>query len=111
MGVDIPDIHQVIHIGPPCSVKFQETGHAGRDGKLSTALLHYNNQDIGKNRAGMQDDMQEYCSSENLCLRRLLLKSLDFKLDANNSVKHLHLGCNVCEEKCKCSMRLHLHKQ
>ena len=59
MGVDIPDIRQVIHIGPPCSVKayFQETGPAGRDGKISSALLYYNNQDIGRNRIGMQEDM------------------------------------------------------
>ena len=36
MGVDMPNIRQVIHIGPPCNVKacFQETGHAGRDGNL-----------------------------------------------------------------------------
>ena len=41
MGVDIRDIRQIIHIGPPNSVKayFQETGRAGRDGKQSTALL------------------------------------------------------------------------
>lgn len=110
MGVDIPDIRQVIHIGPPCSVKayFQETGRAGRDGKLSSALLYYNNRDIGKNRVGMRDEMREFCSSENLCLRRLLLKSLDFELDVNNSVKQLHLCCNVCEEHCKCSVCLHL---
>ena len=31
MGVDIPNIHQVIHAGPACTVKayFQETGRAG----------------------------------------------------------------------------------
>ena len=30
MGVEIPSIRNVIHIGPPCSVKayFQETGRA-----------------------------------------------------------------------------------
>jgi ATP-dependent DNA helicase RecQ len=104
MGVDIPDIRQVLHIGPPCSVKayFQKTGRVGRDGKPSSACLYYNNRDISKNRVGMQDDMREFCSSENLCLRRLLLKSLDFELDIHHSVKHLHLCCNVCEKQCKC---------
>ena len=60
MGVDIPSIRNVIHIGPPCSVKayFQETGRAGRDGKPARAILHYNNRDIAKNRAGMQEDMR-----------------------------------------------------
>ena len=33
MGVDLPNIRQVIHIGPSCNVKayFQETGRAGGD--------------------------------------------------------------------------------
>ena len=44
MGVDIPNIRQVIHIGPPCNVKayFQETGCAERDGKPARAILYYN---------------------------------------------------------------------
>ena len=33
MGVDIPSIRNVIHVGPPRTVReyFQETGRAGRD--------------------------------------------------------------------------------
>ena len=60
LGVDIPSIRQVIHIGPPCSLKayFQETGRAGRDGKPAQAILYYNNRDIGKNRTGMQYEMK-----------------------------------------------------
>ena len=48
MGVDIPSIGYIIHVGPPRTVReyFQETGRAGRDGKLSTAVLYYNNRDI-----------------------------------------------------------------
>ena len=56
MGVDIKSIRQVIHIGPPRSVReyFQETGRAGRDGEQSTAILYYNNRDIAKNKTGFQ---------------------------------------------------------
>ena len=38
---------------------FQDTGRAGRDGKLSTAVLYYNNREIAKNRGGMTDDIRE----------------------------------------------------
>ncbi|XP_067032975.1 putative ATP-dependent DNA helicase Q1 [Acropora muricata] len=45
MGVDIPSIRNIIHVGPPRTIKeyIQETGRAGRDGKQSFAVLYYNN--------------------------------------------------------------------
>lgn len=50
MGVDIPSIRCVIHVGPPRTIQeyFQETGRAGRDGKPATAILYHNNRDIAK---------------------------------------------------------------
>ena len=41
MGVDCPDVHQIMHIGAPDNVEsyIQETGRAGRDGMLSVAVL------------------------------------------------------------------------
>ena len=75
IGVDIPDIRQGIHIGPPSSTKayFDETGRAGRDGNPSSAILYYNNRDIGKNRVGMQEDMRNFCLNNYTCLRKLLI--------------------------------------
>lgn len=41
MGVDCPDVWQVIHLGPPDSIEsyIQETGRGGRDGLDSIAVL------------------------------------------------------------------------
>jgi superfamily II DNA helicase RecQ len=97
MGVDIPDIRQIIHIGPLCTKKayFQETGLAGRDANQSFAFLYYNNCDISKNRVNMQDDMRNFCTSEHICLRKLLLDLLD----SNDPIciKPLHVCCSVCK--------------
>ena len=102
MGVDIPNIRRIIHISPPCSVKqyFQETGRAGRDGKQADAILYYNNRDIARNKVGMQN-MREFCHQDKKCLRKELLKSLDFIY--NKEKNPLHLCCSVCEKACECS--------
>ena len=48
MGVDIPTIRHIIHIGPPRTIReyVQETGRAGRDGSKSKAVLYYDNHAI-----------------------------------------------------------------
>ena len=102
MGVDIPSIRNVIHVGPPRTVReyFQETGRAGRDGKLATATLYYNNMDIAKNKTGMSEDMRTYCQLESSCLRRFLLKCLDATSNDLNTIGHL--CCCYCKSCCSC---------
>ena len=49
MGLDCPDVRRIIHWGPPSDLEsyIQEVGQAGRDGLPSTAVLHYNDTDLG----------------------------------------------------------------
>lgn len=103
MGVDIPCVRQVIHIGPPRSVReyYQETGRAGRDNQKSWATLYYNNYDIAANKAGMTDHMRLYCRSTGVCLRKQLLQFLDAPPPVPCS--YLHDCCDVCRSKCSCS--------
>ena len=41
MGIDCPDVHQNIHLGPPDDLEsyIQETGRAGRNGNTAYATL------------------------------------------------------------------------
>lgn len=48
MGIDKSDVRSVIHLQLPDSIEslYQETGRAGRDGKVSKALFLFNQNDI-----------------------------------------------------------------
>ena len=56
MGIDCPDIHQVIHWGPPGDAETyaQESGRAGRDMMQATACILY-----GKAKKYISLHMQE----------------------------------------------------
>ena len=45
MGVDAPNIENIIHITPPANLEsyVQEIGRAGRSGNQSYAMIYYNN--------------------------------------------------------------------
>lgn len=109
MGVDVKSIRQIIHIGPPHSVReyLQETGRAGRDGVPSTAILYYNNRDIAKNKTGYHAEICKYCKSDNRCLRAMLLECLDVKQP--KSLHPGHVCCSFCKQSCPCYVCLDLN--
>ena len=79
MGVNVANVSQIIHIGPPSSLEqyMQEIGRAGRNGCQASAILYFNNSDISKNNKIIDKSIRDYCSSEG-CLRRKLLQYFGF---------------------------------
>lgn len=66
MGIDYPDIDQVIHWGPPSSLEqyAQEVGRAGRKGQKSHAILMYREANRHTELA-----MKRYCENKDKCRR------------------------------------------
>lgn len=72
MGIDLPDVRQVIHIGPPDDVEsyIQETGRAGRDGLPSLAILL----NISGSSYHLTQSMKDYKSNKESCRRDCLFE-------------------------------------
>ena len=64
MGVDCPDMRQIIHWGPPSHIKMyvQESGRAGRGGKASLTTILVGKGDL--NKATHSKDIIDYCTNE-----------------------------------------------
>ena len=102
MGIDCPDVRQVIHWGVPEDVEtyVQETGRAGRDGLPSCALIMYGKGDIGKKRTSEQ--MRDYCiNATKLCRKVALFSDFD---GCDDVVKEGGCQCcDVCRRECMCT--------
>ena len=74
-GIDCPDVHEIIHLGPPCDLESyaHETGRAGRDGFPSVAsLLH-----TPGARRHAERSMMKYVDNVTECPRDVLFQNFD----------------------------------
>ena len=89
MGINCPDVSQVIHLRSPCSLLnyAQESGRCGMDGRQAVAKLYYSNREFGicsskSNRKTTQYQseicdllkMKSYVSNNSECHLLLLLR-------------------------------------
>ena len=97
MGIDCPDISNVINFCPSPNVEqyVQETGRAGRNGELASALLLY-----GRPGKHTQQAMIKYGTNVNQCRRTTLFKHFLFYKDTEFSLP-ICKCCDICETKCK----------
>ena len=65
---------------------------------MSSATLFYNASDIGQNVSAMDEEMRNYCHSQN-CLRQFIADYFMYELDFSQSK---HMCCSICETKCVC---------
>lgn len=73
----------------------QQVGRTGRTGKQATAILFFNNSDVG--RPEMSKIMKSFCRNETTCRRKILNDYFGFTDDTNDSENKQSLCCNICD--------------
>ena len=99
MGIDCPDVREVIHLGVPDDTEsyIQETGRAGRDGKQSLAIVVPT--DFATRKA--DKSMKKYQSNQIICRRDFLYNDMDNYLHEDNGKC---LCCDICAKTCECGL-------
>ena len=101
IGLDIPNIRQVFHIGVPYSMEeyFQEAGRAGRDGLPAKSHIYFNSYDISKGKKHLSQVMRDYVENQT-CKREMILGYFGFQVPTRNDA--LHNCCDYHQRICSC---------
>ncbi len=111
MGVDIPDIRQVVHFGCARNLEAyaQETGRGGRDGKPAEAITLYHSQNLSKVQSA--ENIKAFLN-EKTCRRSHLLTY--FALETAEEAHQSQTSgssckcCDNCRASCECGNCLEL---
>lgn len=99
MGVNIPNIRQIIHYGAPSNLEsyVQEVGRGGRDGQPCKATVSYRPFHL----AHCDEHMRTFLKNTDRKCRKDLL--MNYFKDKPNNPNTKHDCCDICVAACKCS--------
>ena len=102
MGLDTPNVWQVIHWGPAEDLELyvQETGRGGRDGAPTRVTLFYSSKDLS-GAGHTTEAIRKYCTNTQECRRKVLM--CQFTDDEVASPPCFHQCCDVCAMVCMCN--------
>ncbi len=91
MGIDKPDVRQVLHWGPPPTLEayYQEAGRGGRDGRASDCLVLWRREDFSW--GNIAPAMRRYIETRQ-CRRRMLLEYFGERCGDCT-------GCDMCDSR------------
>jgi superfamily II DNA helicase RecQ len=101
IGVDVHDIHRIIHIGVPRIIEeyFQEAGRCGRDGLPAYSTIYYSSYDLASS-CNISPHMKELIAVADKCKREIILNYFGYKLAKR--IKSEHTCCDFHQQKCSC---------
>jgi superfamily II DNA helicase RecQ len=101
MGVNFPDIRNVVNWGPPRNLLdlHQEAGRAGRDNIQGHIFIPYHGQQLSQ----CEESVKLFVRCEESCLRVAAYIELD---KAIQPLQPSHDCCSFCTKKCKCNGEL-----
>ena len=104
MGIDIPDVHWIVHWGESNTVVqyWQEVGRCGRNGQPAEAITYHDGTQLQRCSEEMKSLVQNI--SQGLCIRKSVLTALHLPEMDPISKKNGCLAncCSVCDCTCDC---------